>query len=325
MIKNLLLLTGECDFRLRERARLYQEKFLEKYPSGEIDHLGEDTEINELENAALTPNLFGGKRMVVCDQFWTPDKFEKAQKKNFFDALSQVEGMVTVMCIEPKLDKRKKSTKFLLKSARTETFAAMEENQVLAWTEKYAHKYNGNISRSNAQALTRRCGLNLWNLSSEIKKLISAHETGEITAENIKSMTLPRPEIEIWDFLKHLSEKNTVAALKSFQTLMVMGQSPHQIFPMLQREVRIHALIRSGIDQHLDSKSIAAAAGLHPFVVNKTKKLTQNFSLVQITQLYETLFQLDRRLKTGGIFTMVGDTSEFELAIEKFVIEVCKP
>lgn len=324
MIKNLLLLTGEDDFRLRERARLYQAKFLEKYPSGEIDHLGEDTDLNVLENAALTPNLFGGKRMVVCDKFWTPDKFEKAVKRKFFASLSQVEGLVTVMCIEPKLDKRKKSTKFLIKEARVESFVPMEENEVLSWTEKYARKCSGNLSRSNAQLLTRRCGLNLWHLSSEIKKLTSAHETGEITAENIKTMTLPRPEIEIWDFLKHLSEKNTVAALKSFQTLMIMGQSPHQVFPMVQREVRIHALIRSGMDQHLDSKSIASAAGLHPFVVNKTKRLTQNFSLEQITKLYETLFQLDKRLKTGGIFTMAGDTSEFELAIEKFVIEVCQ-
>lgn len=324
MISNLLLLTGEDDFRLRERARFYQTKFLEKYPSGEIDTFDHTTPLHELENAALTPNLFGGKRMVMADNFWDAEKFEQAQKKNFFASLAQLEGMVTLLCLEPKLDKRLKVTKFLLKEARTETFKILEESEIVQWSLKYAQKQGGSITASTAKFLIRRCGLDLWNLSSEIKKLISADENGHITETMIESMTLPHPEIEIWDFLTHLSEKNATNALKSLKTLLMMGQSPHLIFSMIQREIRIHALIRSGMEQQLDSNAIASAAGLHPFVVSKTKALTQKFSLQLITDLYEKLFQIDTRLKTGGIFTIASDETEFELALEKFVIETCQ-
>ena len=324
MISNLLLLTGEDTFRLSERARFYRRKFVEKYPDGEVQIFSSDATMADLENATLTPNLFGGKRLIVCEEFWDPDKFEQAQKCKFFANLPEVSDYSTILCLHPKLDKRQKLSKFLLAESRTETFAPLEEPELVRWIETYTKANNGHILHRNAQLLVKRCGHDLWNLSSEIKKLISAADDSEITETNITQLTLPKPEIEIWDFLQHLSKKDATAALKSFKVLMMMGQSPHQIFPMLQREIRIHAQIRAGLDKHMDQRQIAAATGLHPFVLKKTVSLTRNFSQPQIADLYESLFQLDRSLKTGGMYMTSTDTGEFELAIEKFIVRVCE-
>ena len=69
MISNLVLLTGEDSFRIKERVKFFQQKFIEKYPDGEIDFFDISSDFSSLENAVLTPNLFGGKRLVFCQSF----------------------------------------------------------------------------------------------------------------------------------------------------------------------------------------------------------------------------------------------------------------
>lgn len=322
MIKNLVLLTGEDDYRLRERVRFYKNAFQKKYEDGEIEYYDENSTFSKLENSVLTPNLFGGKKLVFCENFWTPEIFEKAEKTNFFDQITEVKDFCTIILVEKKLDKRKKSSKFLLKTAKTEIFDFLSENEILHWIVDFTQKKEGRINHKNSHILLRRCGENLWNLSQEIQKLISATEDGEITEDLILNLTIPHPKIVVWEFLEFLSKKNVQGAIERFRTLGAMGESLHQIFAMIIREVRIHAQILSGIEQNMSSKEIASESGLHPFVIQKTMGLSKNFSLSKIEKMYDQLLSIDQKLKTGGIFVSTEDQSEFELQIEKFIISM---
>lgn len=323
MIPNLLLLTGDDDFRLRERARFLREGFRTKYPDGEVEFFEQADEFAALENSVLTPNLFGGKRLAVCDQFWSAEKFETAQKADFFKRLPDFTDTATILCLEPKLDKRTKWTKFFLGHSRTEAFAPLDESGLLRWIERAAETFGGNISRDCAQFLLNRCGENLWLLSREIAKLTAAAGEKPVEKELILELTLPHPQLEIWDFLEQVSRKNATAAIGKFRSLLQMGQSVQQIFSMLQREVRIHAQIRAALDHNLPPAAIAKQTKLHPFVVQKTLPLSRQFSRQKIEQLYDHLFEIERRLKSGGIVVTSNDTGEFELAIEKFIVTLC--
>lgn len=323
MIKNFLLLTGPDDFRLREKVKLYKKAFPQKYPDGEIQTFESEDGLRELENAVLTPNLFGGRRLIFTENFWKKETFEQAEKSNFFDRLSETGDMCTLISIEPKLDKRQKSTKFITQTATVKFFDLLDDNQTVDWCLKYAEKQNGKLVMKDAQFLVKRCGHNLWNLAREIEKL-SLCDDGIITQERIKEMTLPHPETVIWDFLESISKKNLVGALTGFHLLLQAKTSVHEILPMLFREVRIHAQIRAGLDQNLSQKSLASATKLHPFVIQKTLPLSKKFSLSQIERMYDMLFEIDKKMKTGGIASSAGDTSELELAIEKFIVDVCR-
>ncbi|MCK5461235.1 DNA polymerase III subunit delta [Candidatus Gracilibacteria bacterium] len=323
MIKNLLLLTGEDDFRLRERIRFYKSAFRNKYSEGEVESYDEDSTFRELENSVLTPNLFGDKKLVFCENFWSPEKFEQAEKTEFFQKLEDFADNCTVILVEPSLDKRKKSSKFLLEKARMEAFDFLSENEIWRWITDFTEKNGGKISHNCTKLLFKRCGENLWNLSQEIQKLIAASDTDEITEELIVTFTLPHPKIVIWEFLENLSKKNIQGAIQRFRILLQMGESAHQIFAMIIREVRIHAQLLSGIEQGMSSKEIASQAELHPFVVQKTIGLSKRFSLEKIEKMYDKLVEIDRKLKTGGIMVSMDDGMEFELQIEKFIIEHC--
>ncbi len=320
MIQNLILLTGEDTYRLSERLRFYKKAFVQKYPGSEIETYTEKSDFSLLENAALTPNLFGSRRLIICENFWTTEHFEKAEKSGFFTQLPNASETCTIICSQPNLDKRKKVSKFLLKNAKVEAFAPMSENQTWDWVAQYTVSHGGTITHANVKKLVHRCGENGWNLSQEIAKLISASSDGVITEDLIETLTLPHPKVIIWSFLENLSKKNRMGALGSFRKLCVMGESVHQILAMIIREVRIHAQILSGIRQRLSAKEIATEAGFHPFVIQKTMGLSRNFSMSQIEGLYDELFQVDQRIKTGGIMLSTDDQGELELAIEKLIL-----
>lgn len=324
MIPNLFLLTGDNEFHLRERAKIYRIGFQKKYSDGEIAFFDNEKSLTELENLVLTPNLFGGKRMAICEGFWSSETFEKAIKTKFFEKLPDFKENSIIIVVEPKLDKRKKASKYLLKHAKVEKFDLLDEANSLRWIEQYAAKKGSTISRSNAQYLLNRCGDDLWGLSQEITKLATLCDGQEISKENIRSLTRANPKMEIWDFLTNLSQKKSAVAIKKLRGLITSGQSIHQIFSMIQRETRIHVQLRSGLDQGIPPKPLATKCGLHPFVVQKTLPLSKHFSLSQLTQMYDALFQIERSLKTGGISTTSQDTSELELAIEKFIVKVCR-
>ncbi|MCF7830946.1 DNA polymerase III subunit delta [Candidatus Gracilibacteria bacterium] len=323
MIKNLILITGEDDYRLRERVRFYKKAFKDKYNEGEVEILERKQELMDLENTTFTPNLFGGRRLILLDEFWTAEKFEQAQKKEFFAKLPDFTDSSTIIVIEPSLDKRTKFSKFLLENAKVESFTPLDEVSLLEWIRKFAAEHNSKISHTCSQILLKRCGENLWNLSREIQKL-SSFGTGEITEKDIMELTIPNPQAVIWDFLESLSKKSVQKSLKGFTDLIQSGVSPHEIFPMVQREIRIHAQIRDGQERNLTPPQIAQESKLHPFVVQKTFPLTKQFSQEKIKQMYDQLFEIDKRLKTGKISVSTDDVSEFELAIEKFILDVCQ-
>jgi DNA polymerase-3 subunit delta len=324
MIPNLILLTGADDYRLRQRAKFYRTAFRQKYTDGEIEWFDEKSTLAELENSVFTLNLFGGRRLVMMESFWDPDKFDQATKANFFIRLPDFSDSATLIMIMPNLDKRTKASKFWLASAKAEMFDPLDEMGLYRWIEQYTESQSGKISRADAQKLLSRCGENLWNLSREIEKLVLASDTGVIDTEMIDTFTRANPQAVIWDFLGYLSQQRTAQALTAFQQLRAMGESVHQIFAMIMREVRVHAQIRAGLDENLDSKAIATAAGLHPFVVQKTIGATRKFSLDQIRSWYGALSDIDRKLKTGGIVMTTDDTSEFELEIERFILSMGK-
>ena len=321
MISNLILLTGADDYRLRKRSAFYQKAFAEKYPEGIIEFFTADETLQTLENSVLTPSLFGQKRLIFCEGFWEVDTFEKAIKTGFFDKLPDFSDLCTIICLEGSLDKRKKSSKFLLDQAKVEMFEALDENALLDWMIRYAADHGGFLTLACAKKLLNRCGESLWNLSQEISKLISAVDDGKITEILVETITIPHPKMLVWDFLESLSKKNVHKSISQFRTLIYMGESVHQIFAMIIREIRIHTQLVAGISDGLSSKEIAQATALHPFVVQKTLPLSRNFTLDQLAGMYDDLLEIDRRMKTGGMYLSTDDQTEFELAIEKFIVK----
>ena len=323
MIPNFILLTGPDDYRRSARQRFLLNGFKGKYPEGEVTLLEEKDTFSALQNTVLTPNLFASRRLVVTYNFWKPDTFEAAEKSDFWDALGGQSDSVTLVSVEASLDKRTKAAKSILKLAKVETYDLMEAAELVQWMIRTAEQKGVLLTQRDAQYMLDRCGVNGWNLHSEIEKLAMASGSKPISRELIDQLTLPHPSAVVWDFLSALSKQQASAALSSFSKLLQSGESAHMIMAMIIREVRIHAQLKAGSEDNLDAKLIASRTKLHPFVVQKTLPLSKKFTQGQIKNMYEQLLTLDRRLKTGGLSVSTDDAGELELAIEKFIIASC--
>lgn len=322
MIQNLVFLTGEDEYRLRERVKVYKEAFGKKFPNGEIESFSADDDWEAFENTVFTPSLFGEKRLVFCDGFWDAEVFEKAEKSDFLEKIESVSDTATVIIIDPKPDKRMKWVKTILAKAKKEAFDPMETDQVIQWVCKYADKKQKSLSLGNAKALVARCGEDLYTLSREMEKLISASEEKDISLELIQTLTLPHPSLQVWDFLGSLSQQNKPKSLQLFRELIESGESVYQILAMIMREIRVHTQLQWGSEQGMSEKQLVETTKLHPFVVKKTLPLSRKFNAVQLEKLYDALYEIDKRIKSGGIVMTTDDTGELELAVEKFIVEM---
>ena len=323
MIKNLLFLVGPDGYRLRQEKKALCQKFREKYPASQIQELTAEDTFSSLQNLVSTPSLFNEKVLILCTEFWNADKFEQAEVADFFTKLEKMSSLVTLLNVSEVPDRRLKFNKFLLKNSRLTEFKYLDKLSTINWTQKYAEKNQGKISRKNAETLLIRCGSQTWTLSREIKKLISAAENGEITTQNILSLTTAKPQIDIWKFTEAMSSANRSKALQCLNDLLAKGESIHYVLSMIFREIRILSLLRFGLDKKLPFKSIISATGLHPFVVSKSLPLAKNFSREKIYYSYKTLLALDKKIKTGMLMLSTYDSRELKMEIEKFIISLC--
>lgn len=315
----MLLLTGSDDYRLTQKKRFYAQAFSAKHPNGQIENLDEKSGFRALEDLTLTGSLFGEHQLIFAEKFWTPEKFEMAEKTKYFEKIKDF-SETTLIFVEPQLDKRKKSSKFLLKHAKVEMFEPLAEDEIIAWIQDFIQKKSGKISVEDARFLLNRCGHNLWSLHQEIEKCLSASEDKNLGKDLIETLTIPHSETVIWDFLAKFSSRDKKAALAQWQILLDMGESVHQILAMIIREIRIHTLILAGLSENMSAKEIAAKTKLHPFVVQKTQKLSQKFSREKLRDLYDACFEIDRGIKMGKFQTTTDDQSEVELQIEKMIL-----
>lgn len=333
MLNHVRVFTGSDDFRIREKVKLFKAQFQKMYPDGEIHHLeGAENKDDrqkaflELENALYTPNLFGGKRLIFAENFWDKEMFEHAEKANLWKKLPDCADQSSLMIIETSIDKRLKGWKDLLLLVKVETFEPFESTQeLIEWCEAYAQKQGGNLKPPTTDFLIDYCGRNLWNLTREIEKLCHLSEGEPITKAMIKSLCLPHTDTIIWNFLESISQKKTVQALEQFKSLLQSKTSPHEILPLLTREIRIHTLIKSALDHNVPSSQLASTLKLSPFVLQKSLPHSKSFSWAQLHKAYDGLFDIDQGIKTGKITSTSNNTGPLELAIEKWIIELTSP
>jgi DNA polymerase III delta subunit len=94
---------------------------------------------------------------------------------------------------------------------------------------------------------------------------------------------------------------------------------------MLVRHVRILIQVKTLHLQNLSKDQMVAKMKEHPFVVTNALSQSKNFSLSQLTSLYETLLKIDVDSKSGRIKTATNDNSELRLAIEQLLVKACLP
>jgi len=187
-----------------------------------------------------------------------------------------------------------------------------------------AKKENIKISSAVALYLSTYCSLNLWLVFTELEKLATYANGQEITTKMIDEIVSPTLSSSIFKLTDAIAAKNMKESLRIFRILIDSGEDITRIFFMIVRHFRILIQIKEMLDKNEIQSTMIKKLKQHPFVIQTASKQAKNFTVDQIENIYKTLLEIDRRVKTGIIKISTGNTSEFELAIEKLIIDCCK-
>gem|GEM_PF-320916 len=323
--ENIFLFYGEDTYSSSQKLKHWKSEFVRKY--------GDETNLEVIEGADLDTSVFNTnleampflaeKRMIIIKDFLS--KGSSDNQKRVAENLENTPEFVILIFHENEMpDRRTSLFQKLSKIAKPVEFETLSARDTTNWIMERARAKNQMLSPMAANYLIEYCGLDLWHLSSEMDKLHSYTNGKAIDQKIIEEVCVPSVGSSIFKLTDAIATKNTKESLKIFKTLILSGEEIGRIFFMVVRHFRILMQVKDLLEKHESPSSITKRLGQHPFVIQTTSKQAGNFSEDQLKKIYGRLLSIDIAAKTGQIKAYGGETKEFELALERLIIDYCK-
>lgn len=322
--KTVYLFYGDDRYSLNQKLKFWQNEFVKKYGENSLEiidgaRLDADNFATNLESLPFLSD----KRLVLVKDFLDLGKEDK--QKQIASAIENTPDFCLLIFQENEVPKKTNPIyKKISKIGTLQEFKTLSPSEITKWITDKAKKENIKISFFTANYLTQQCGPELWTISNELDKLALFSNGQEITKEMIDDICIPSLTSSIFKLTDEVAQKNAKASLRTFRILKDSGQELNGIFFMLVRHFRILTQVEELVRKGESAAEITKKLKQHPFVIQKTSTQARNFNSEKLVEIYEEMLAIDKGVKTGIIKSFKGDNREFELAIEKFIINCCK-
>ena len=209
----------------------------------------------------------------------------------------------------------------LMQAARrhgtSHVFAKPTGAHLTDWLTRRARAQGRRISPEAARMLVESLGDDLRMMASEIDKLGTyVGEGGEISADDVRALTPVARQSKVFDLTDALARRDTSTALALLHELLANGESPLGIVALTAFQTRSLMQVKLLSDRGMPAYQIASAAGIAPFVVEKSLRLARRFTFAQLEAAHRTLLEIDTSLKRSRMTP--------ELALDLLVLEFGK-
>jgi DNA polymerase-3 subunit delta len=322
--KPVYLFYGDDRYSLNQKLKFWQDEFIKKYGENALEIVyGEKLDTSDFATNLETLPFLSEKRLVVVKNFL--DLGKEDEQKKVASAIENTPDFCLLIFQENEVPKKTNPIyKKIAKIGTLQEFKVLSPSEITKWIVDKAKKENLKISFFTANYLTQQCGPELWSISNELEKLALFADNKEITKEMIDTLCIPSLTSSIFKLTDEVAQKNVKASLKTFGILKDSGEELNGIFFMLVRHFRILTQVQELVSKGENAPEITKKLKQHPFVIQKTSVQARNFDQKKLITIYEEMLDIDTKVKTGIIKSYKGDNREFELAIEKFIINCCK-
>jgi len=300
----IIVLTGPDTYRSRQRLHFYIEGYKKKYdPAGHTltQLAGETLTVDKMKQALGGNSLLAKKRLIVIDRL--QKNRSKTVASDVYKLLEQsgLEDIVLLFWDEttvPAGGRRTKSGGALrMPEAKVEVFDEMLAPEKSRWVITETKKRGGTITPEALDELLRLTAGNLWQLSSEIDKLISYAAGRPIGLADVQALVTGQVSSNIFPLLDAVSERQAARATALLSDELASGSSPQYVVSMLLRHLRLLVEVRDNMERNAAG---TAPTGVHPFVFRKASQQAKQFTGANLKQLYLHLAGLDETMKTGS-------------------------
>jgi DNA polymerase III delta subunit len=290
----VITLTGDNNFALQqELTRLVSAYSLENGDLSIEHYDGEEDDFALLSSAFTSLSLFSDKRMVIIRQASKNKQFAE----QFEELIKDVSSDLSVILIEPKLDKRLSYYKNAKKHTEFKDFKQLDQSGLVNWLISRAKQRGGNISSDDARFLIERVGYDQQNLKNEIDKLLLYDP--KVTGAKIELLTEPIPQSTIFNLIESAFNSRLKKTFDIYWEQRDLHVEPQQIIAMMTWQLHILAIIKTNSPDNLDD--IIVRAKLNPYVVRKSQPIAKKIGLDKLVGLVKDLVDVDVRLKSQSV------------------------
>jgi len=312
----IAFLYGQDIYRLRQKLRELINDFEREHKNCSlIKHFdAKDLDFESFRNEIQTSSIFKEKKLITIAHVFSNSIFLEKTLKFFNENREKTENTL-LFWEEKKIDPDHPLIKEIARIGKVYKFDLLSEAELKRWIRREFGKYKVEIEPGIIEALWEFGGNDLWLISGEIKKLIAfAGKSKKVSLKDLKLLSKPEVETDIFTTLDAISSDNKKRALDLLHNHLKKGESPLYLFSMLKKQISNLLIVKDLRDKRIPSSFIAQESKLHPFVVKKCLRLSEKFTFEQLKKIYWKIFQYEIKIKTGKIDPV--------LALELLTIEI---
>jgi len=299
---------GENDWAISKQIQKWIEVFDKKYGDFNIikidfEEPGQKNRLEQtLKNAMQVDSLFGQNKLIILKNIFSK-KLEKNIENLILSSIEKLpESFFVIMSQKGNIDKRNKLFKNLnsLKNSEVKSFEAPKGNLINDWIKKQVRDADGNISNYAVDRLAVLVGNDLWQLETEIQKLVNYCQAREISETDIDELVKGRFNDDIFQFVDAISARNKARSAKLLSDQLASGANQFYLLTMITRQFRNILMIKDLKDRGEVSAPEFAARKLkmHPFVAKKTWSQADSFQKNEVIKIYERLLAIEKKFKS---------------------------
>ncbi|HEX6800542.1 MAG TPA: DNA polymerase III subunit delta [Ktedonobacterales bacterium] len=221
---------------------------------------------------------------------------------------------VLVVVVDEALDTSHPLVKAAQQHGKTRLFAPPRGPQLEDWLDRRAKSLGVSLAPDAAALLASEIGESTRLLASELEKLRTyVGAGGTIRVEDVRALSPASRQSRVFDLTDALARRDNKTALALLHELLAAGESPLGIVALTAYTTRSLLQVKSLAERGMRPAQIAQAAGMAPFVVEKSLAAARRFSFAQLEAAHRSLLEIDTALKSSRMTP--------ELALDLLVVE----
>lgn len=289
---------------------------------------GKEIMLDQLLSAIETLPFMDERKIVIVKDFELLLKgkkkiFSDKDEKAFIEHLENIpDTTVLVFIVYGEIDYKKSLVNKVKKNGLVFNCEKISDMELFKWTRKKFDE--NNVMIENAQVMYfiestgykyKKADCTLSDIDNEIKKISSfAGTKTKVTNEIIDRLSQKKIENDIFKLIDCIGEKNSQTAITILNEMIKEGESVLGIFSMISKQFKTVIQVKAFLNKGLNSKDMAEKLGISSFIINKSIKISRNFTESMIIDMLNYILESDYKIKNG----LMRDTLAIEMLVSKY-------
>ncbi len=307
----LLMVYGDDAFRVKERAKEFVAKFIEKHDPTKlnVDEIvftkKDDLDLPRVADAITASPFLSERRMVRIDgvlSFVTT----KPEAEPWVNVLSSIPESTIVVLVDAQSAEKIERTELFTRVCHGEhvhryPMPMLAGSELRAWLQQRAKLYGATLVPAMADVLVARVGGDTWRLETEIAKLAAFAGDAPIDVEMVERLVSVEHAEDMFGMIDAITGGRPMFALKKLAEERSAGADDFPLFGMLARQIRLVLQAKALLEDRPNAgkQDVADAFSIHPFVAQKVLAEAKRHSFVKIRGWHTRATELDVAMKRG--------------------------